>query len=125
MNVVYNVVILLAICVSSSKCSGGQFLIETLTAEENGYPVHYCEWKGSRFLPGTNFKDYDKCVQCKCSNKYLSCNSLLETIILKPEDDELSECKPVKTGCEVKWVLKTSVTIQCPVHKIPKHQAVI
>ncbi|XP_045208610.1 uncharacterized protein LOC123560487 [Mercenaria mercenaria] len=112
-------------CVHISLSSGGTLFYNTVVVEEHGQPVSYCEWNGSRYLPGTDFKDYDECIHCKCKETIMTCSSLLEKVFLSTKDDELSDCKPVKVACEIRWVLKRNRSIPCPAHKIPKHQATI
>ncbi|KAH3867770.1 beta-microseminoprotein-like [Dreissena polymorpha] len=83
----------------------------------HGKVVKFCTHKGIRFLPKSNFIDYDECMTCECSDDGLSCYSMCSDLMAYDE----SQCTSVKIACQNKWVLTADTTKTCPEDMIPEY----
>ncbi|XP_060598390.1 uncharacterized protein LOC132752123 [Ruditapes philippinarum] len=108
---------------SSSSSSGGQIHKNTETVIENGKEVHYCSYKGMKFLPGSDFTDYEGCQKCNCTEEWFSCYSLEASVNIRSQvNGNNATCVGLKIGCATEWVLKANHSINCPQEEIPKEQ---
>ncbi|KAL4216886.1 hypothetical protein ACF0H5_023347 [Mactra antiquata] len=86
----------------------------------------YCEYKGVKFLPKSNFILYESCMKCTCShgnNPGLHCATLPTAARVTVPDGSM--CISVIVGCKNRWVYRDNPNKRCPKKHRPQQVSAV